>query len=100
MLLWSGLCISGLTATTPPLMGDKVAFTDIDLSQWRMLIGLISVLLPVLGLILETVHMHAFEVPPIRAANEPTPMTGWLGAGAGHLDSTFVQYKRIQQTLG
>jgi len=54
MLLWSGLCFAGLTATNVLLVLDKVVFTAVDLSPWRLLIGLISVLLLVVGLIVET----------------------------------------------
>ncbi len=54
ILLWSGLCFVGLTATNVLLVLDKVVFTEIDLTPWRLLIGLISVVLLVGGLILES----------------------------------------------
>lgn len=53
MLLWSGLCFAGLTATNVLLVLDKVVFTTIDLTTWRLAIGLVSVLMLVAGLILE-----------------------------------------------
>lgn len=54
ILLWSGLCFAGLTATNVLLVLDKVVFTEVDLTPWRLLIGLVSVLLLVGGLILES----------------------------------------------
>jgi hypothetical protein len=54
LLLWSGLCFAGLTATNVLLVLDKVVFTQVDLTSWRLLIGLVSVLLLVGGLILES----------------------------------------------
>jgi hypothetical protein len=54
ILLWSGLCFTGLTATNVLLVLDKVVFTEVDLTPWRLLIGLVSVLLLVGGLILES----------------------------------------------
>jgi hypothetical protein len=54
LLLWSGLCFVGLTATNVLLVLDKVVFTEVDLTPWRLLIGLISALLLVGGLILES----------------------------------------------
>ena len=54
LLLWSGLCFAGLTANNVLLLLDKVVFTEVDLSTWRLLIGLVSMLLLVAGLILES----------------------------------------------
>lgn len=54
LLLWSGLCFAGLTLTNVLLVLDKVVFTEVDLTPWRLVIGLVSVLLLVGGLILES----------------------------------------------
>lgn len=53
MLLWSGACFVGLTATNVLLMFDKIVFTTVDLTPLRLSIGLLSVLLLVVGLMLE-----------------------------------------------
>ena len=53
LLLWSGLCFVGLTANNVLLLLDKLVFTQADLSTWRLLLGLVSVLLLVGGLVLE-----------------------------------------------
>ena len=54
LLLWSGLCFVGLTANNVLLLLDKLVFTQLDLSTWRLLLGLVSVLLLVGGLVLES----------------------------------------------
>jgi hypothetical protein len=54
LLLWSGLCFAGLTATNVLLVLDKIVFTSVDLAPWRLLVALVSVLLLVGGLILES----------------------------------------------
>ncbi len=54
LLLWSGLCFVGLTANNVLLLLDKLVFTQVDLSTWRLLLGLVSVLLLVGGLVLES----------------------------------------------
>ena len=54
LLLWSGLCFAGLTATNVLLVLDKFVFTSVDLAPWRLLLGLVSVLMLVAGLILES----------------------------------------------
>jgi hypothetical protein len=53
LLLWSGLCFVGLTMNNVLLVLDRVVFTEADLSTWRLVIGLVSVTLLVVGLILE-----------------------------------------------
>lgn len=53
LLLWSGLCFAGLTANNLMLVLDQVVFTHVDLSLWRFVLALISVLLLVGGLALE-----------------------------------------------
>lgn len=53
LLLWSGLCFVGLTLNNAVLVFDRVIYTEIDLSSWRLVIALVSVLLLVTGLVLE-----------------------------------------------
>jgi hypothetical protein len=54
LLLWSGLCFVGLTANNVLLVLDKLLLPDVDLSTWRLAVGLVSVLLLVTGLVLES----------------------------------------------
>ena len=53
MLLWSGLCFAGLTVNNALLILDRLVFTEIDLSLWRLVIGLVATLLLVFGLVME-----------------------------------------------
>ena len=53
LLLWSALCFAGLTANNVLLVLDRLVFTSIDLSTWRLVIALMAVLLLVTGLVLE-----------------------------------------------
>jgi len=53
LLLWSGLCFVGLTANNLLLILDRYVLTSLDLSIWRLLLGLVAVLLLLSGLILE-----------------------------------------------
>lgn len=54
LLLWSGLCFVGLTVTNVLLVLDKLVLPHVDLSTWRLAVGLVSVLLLVTGLVLES----------------------------------------------
>jgi hypothetical protein len=51
LLFWSGLCFAGLTANNLLLVIDKVALPDIDLSIWRTLFALASMIVLLFGLI-------------------------------------------------
>lgn len=53
LLLWSGLCFAGLFLNNLFLVFDKLFFPDIDLSSWRLLFGLVALLLLLYGLIWE-----------------------------------------------
>jgi hypothetical protein len=53
LLLWSAACFAGLTVTNVLLVLDKTVFVEVDLSTWRLLIALISMILLVAGLLLE-----------------------------------------------
>jgi len=54
LLLWSGLCFVGLTANNVLLILDRLVFVALDLSTWRLALGLGSVLLLLFGMILES----------------------------------------------
>lgn len=55
LLLWSGLCFGGLTLNNVLLVVDRLIFPDsIDLSIWRLTVALLSVLLLLVGLIVES----------------------------------------------
>lgn len=51
LLLWSGLCFSGLTLNNVLLVLDKVALPDVDLSMWRTLTAAIAMVVLLYGLI-------------------------------------------------
>jgi len=53
LLLWSSLCFAGLAVNNAILFLDKTVFSDIDLSTWRLAIGLAAMLTLVAGLILD-----------------------------------------------
>jgi hypothetical protein len=54
LLLWSGLCFVGLTANNVLLILDRLLFTAIDMSVWRLSTALVAVLLMLVGLVLES----------------------------------------------
>lgn len=54
LLLWSGLCFAMLTINNVLLVLDALVFTEVDLSTWRLVLGLAAVLLLVSGLVLES----------------------------------------------
>jgi hypothetical protein len=54
LLLWSGLCFTGLTLNNMLLVLDKVVFVDSDLSAWRTSVALISMIILLYGLIWDT----------------------------------------------
>jgi hypothetical protein len=53
LLLWSGLCFAGLTATNVLLVLDRLVFPEVDLYTARLATALVSVLLLLYGLIWE-----------------------------------------------
>jgi hypothetical protein len=53
LLLWSGLCFVGLTLNNVLLVLDRLVYTAVDLSTWRLSIALVAVLLLVCGLVVE-----------------------------------------------
>ena len=53
LLLWSGLCFVGLTFNNVLLIADRLVFTAVDLSTWRLAAGLAAVVLLLWGLIMD-----------------------------------------------
>jgi hypothetical protein len=51
LLLWSGLCFVGLTASNALLVIDELLIPDVDLSAWRLAVGLLAMLVLLYGLI-------------------------------------------------
>lgn len=54
LLLWSGLCFTGLTLNNALLVLDRVVMVPVDLATWRLCLALASLLLLVAGLVLES----------------------------------------------
>jgi Family of unknown function (DUF5985) len=44
LLLWSGLCFVGLTVNNLLVVLDKLLFPSVDLSTWRLAMGLLAML--------------------------------------------------------
>jgi hypothetical protein len=53
LLLWSGLCFLGLSASNLLLFLDLVVFPNVDLYRWRLTVAAIAMVLLVFGLIWE-----------------------------------------------
>ena len=51
LLLWSGLCFVGLTLNNAMVVVDEIFVPEIDLSTWRLMIGLLAMLVLLYGLI-------------------------------------------------
>lgn len=51
LLLWSGLCFAGLTASNLLLIADKLVFRSVDLLPLRLATGVIAIMLLLYGLI-------------------------------------------------
>ena len=54
LLLWSGLCFAGLTASNVFLVLDRVVYPEVDLSMLRLGSAFVALLLLLYGLIWET----------------------------------------------
>ena len=54
LLLWSGLCFTGLTVNNLTLVADRIVFPDVDLLGIRLLSALVALLLLLYGLIWES----------------------------------------------
>jgi hypothetical protein len=53
LLFWSGLCFAGLTINNGIVILDKLILPEIDLTLWRLVTGLVALLLLLFGLIWE-----------------------------------------------
>ena len=53
LLLWSGLCFTGLALNNTVLVVDLILVPDIDLSTWRLVPAVLGVALLLYGLIWE-----------------------------------------------
>jgi uncharacterized membrane protein YqjE len=53
LLLWSGLCFLGLSASNLLVFLDLVVFPNVDLYRWRLGVAVIAMMLLVFGLIWE-----------------------------------------------
>jgi hypothetical protein len=53
LLFWSALCFAGLSLNNILLVVDRLAYTAVDLSTFRLVAGLIALLLLLFGLIWE-----------------------------------------------
>ena len=53
LLLWSGLCFVGLCLNNVLLVLDQLVFVQVDLSPWRLALGVLSMLLLVGALVME-----------------------------------------------
>jgi hypothetical protein len=54
LLLWSGLCFIGLTLNNVLLVLDRLVYTAVDLSTWRLVVALAAILFLLYGLIVES----------------------------------------------
>lgn len=53
LLLWGGVCFVGLTVNSVLLVLDKMVFPAVDLSVFRLSVGLAALLVLLTGLILD-----------------------------------------------
>lgn len=53
LLFWSALCFAGLSLNNFLLVVDRLVFTALDLSFWRLATALVALLLLLFGLIWE-----------------------------------------------
>lgn len=54
LLLWSGLCFAGLTASNALLVLDLLVFPNVDLYVWRLSVAAVSMSLLLYGLVWES----------------------------------------------
>lgn len=54
LLLWSGLCFTGLALNNTVLVVDLIVVPDVDLSTWRLVPAVAGVALLLYGLIWES----------------------------------------------
>jgi hypothetical protein len=51
LLLWGGICFLGLTLNNALLVMDKLIFPYVDLYSWRLVVGLMALLVFLYGII-------------------------------------------------
>jgi len=54
LLLWSGLCFSGLTLSNLLVIIDLVVLTELDLYLWRLATAALAMLVLLYGLVFES----------------------------------------------
>ncbi|MGH9942210.1 MAG: DUF5985 family protein [Pyrinomonadaceae bacterium] len=54
LLLWGGLCFVGLTLNNVLLVVDRLVVSYVDLSTWRLVLALVSLMVLLYGLIWES----------------------------------------------
>jgi hypothetical protein len=54
LLLWSGLCFTGLAASNTLLVVDLVLLPGVDLYLWRLSVAAVAMLLLIYGLVWES----------------------------------------------
>ena len=54
LLFWGGLCFVGLTLNNLLLIVDKLLVPYVDLSMWRLILALVSLIVLLYGLIWES----------------------------------------------
>jgi hypothetical protein len=54
LLLWSGLCFTGLTVNNAMLVLDRVVFPEVDMLTARLVVALAALLLMLYGLVWES----------------------------------------------
>lgn len=54
LLLWGGLCFAGLTLNNLLLVVDRFMVPYVDLTNWRLVLALVSLLVMIYGLIWES----------------------------------------------
>jgi hypothetical protein len=54
LLFWSSLCFAGLSINNLLLLVDRLVVPDVDLYLWRNLVGLVSMMILLFGLVRES----------------------------------------------
>lgn len=54
LLLWAGLCFTGLSVSNAVVVADLFVIPDVDLYRWRLAVAAGAMLLLVYGLIFES----------------------------------------------
>jgi hypothetical protein len=54
LLLWAGVCFTGLAASNALVVADLFVVPEVDLYRWRLAIAAVAMLILVYGLIFES----------------------------------------------